>query len=483
MTMGVITQKRIALAAILVVVSFNTAQGLQVVNGKVEESAPRSLHVDEAVTDEDAEVDLHEEANTGRSATAVESEVYSEEKHDPFTIQEVDILRDTRRQINLPFLPQPKGKAQHCAFRDTSMVLVMFIAVILYSQNHERIAASVGLRLSHVCCIAYASLSVAIDISIKNAAQGYGGNFPFNPACAVIVVEVLKLLASVFLFIAYLARAKKNQEIIAMPTWADVRWLSVPAFIYAGNNMLVFQAIRATPMATFGVIRETMLIWNVILWSVTFKTTVSIPRCVAIFGIFLGCTINQVPVMLDSKFTWGVGWALLLAFTTALGAVANEYAMKQRACLDINLQNCILYSMCGSLTVIGLVTTDIQKVESFDAFFKGFVPECWQVIILQVITGLAVSRILKYVEAVTKTIVAALRGPGVIFVGALVFSSQLKWTEVMATFIVCASSYAYLSQGPLQEPPLVPSEKEPGNAQASVEANAKTPMEKLKNER
>ena len=43
-------------------------------------------------------------------------------------------------------------------------------------------------------------------------------------------------------------------------------------------------------------------------------------------------------------------WALLFAFMNAASAVANEYAMKKRAALDINIHNIILYSLCGSLS-------------------------------------------------------------------------------------------------------------------------------------
>lgn len=68
------------------------------------------------------------------------------------------------------------------------------------------------------------------------------------------------------------------------------------------------------------------------------------------------------------------------------------------------------------------------------------------------LTGLAVSRILKYVDAVTKTIVAALRGPGVIFFGAWIFHTHLRWSEVIATVVVCIACWIYLREGPLVKP-------------------------------
>eukprot|EP00401_Gymnodinium_catenatum_P015366 CAMPEP_0117557246 /NCGR_PEP_ID=MMETSP0784-20121206/52227_1 /TAXON_ID=39447 /ORGANISM="" /LENGTH=481 /DNA_ID=CAMNT_0005354549 /DNA_START=35 /DNA_END=1478 /DNA_ORIENTATION=- len=370
---------------------------------------------------------------------------------DPLTYSQADVMARVRVARPESWAADLSNFSRVRAYlvKDAVVVLAFVIAALLYSQTHDLVARVVGLKLSHVCCLSYASLSVAIDLSIKNAAEAYGGSFPFHPACAVIVVEGLKFAVSACL-LAWEARlAGRAGATWVHPRLSDVGWMAIPATIYAMNNLLVFQAIRATPISTFGVVRETMLFWNVMLWSLAFQRRVSCVRWIAIGGIFLGCTLNQASVALEAEFSWGVLWACLLAFTTALGAVANEFAMKQRAELDINLQNCILYSMCGSITLATLAVSDTKRVASFGAFFAGFVPECWLVIILQVITGLAISRILKYVEAVTKTIVAALRGPGVIFIGCLAFQTRLSFTEICATLLVCSSCFVYLRQGPL----------------------------------
>jgi len=333
------------------------------------------------------------------------------------------------------------------------LVFCIFCVIFAYSLKHEEVEEMTGLKLAHICCLTYAILSISIDLSIKNAAEAYGGHFPFHPACGVIVVEYAKCTVSLVLFALYVRKANAEGTEIAWPRKSDVGWLAVPAAIYAMNNLIVFKAIQSCPLSTFGVIRETMLVWNALIWCATFQQSISASRWLAIGGIFLGCSINQIPKMLNDDVSPGICWALLLAFCNAAGAVANEYAMKQRAAIDINLQNVILYTLCGSFVLIGLTISEPSHVQSASAFFHGFVPECWQVIILQVFTGLAVSRILKYVEAVTKTIVAAIRGPGVIFFGALIFKTSLGVSEILATLVVCASCWHYLRQGPLVKPP------------------------------
>ena len=120
-------------------------------------------------------------------------------------------------------------------------------------------------------------------------------------------------------------------------------------------------AVRVrVPEPVEGVIRETMLIWNALIWTGTFRQSISATRWLAIAGIFFGCSVNQIPKMRNDEFSFGTLWACLLALTNAAGAVANEFAMKQKAQLDINLQNAILYGLCGSFVLIGITILDRQ---------------------------------------------------------------------------------------------------------------------------
>jgi len=284
------------------------------------------------------------------------------------------------------------------------MVVVLACAAVIFaifSMYNEPIYNRTRVKVEHVCCAAYASLSISIDLSIKNAARVNGGKYPFNPACAVVTVEALKLIASVVLF-GFSARSslREGKEIV-LPGLMDVAWLMVPGFVYTCNNIIVFLAIGHCPLGAFGVIRETMLIWNALLWTVVFRAPIGRMRWFSILLLFLGCVVNQLPAFFRAEFTLGVLWAFLLAFSNAAGAVANEYAMKRKAAMDINLQNCILYFFCGSFGMLYLVIFALDDLRK--GFFTGFGPQCVQVVILQMLTGLAVSRILKYVDAVTKT--------------------------------------------------------------------------------
>jgi len=335
--------------------------------------------------------------------------------------------------------------------RAVVVVAAALVIFFVFNRWHEEIQMRTAIKVEHVCCAAYAALSIAIDLSIKNAANANGGKYAFNPACAVVTVEVLKLVVSAGLFASNARSTVKEGKELVLPGARDIAWLGVPGLVYTCNNMIVFKAIERCPLAAFGVIRETMLIWNALLWTSVFGAAINRLRWLSILIIFIGCIANQLPAFFRSEFSWGVLWAFLLAFSNAAGGVANEFAMKRKAAIDINLQNVILYFFCGSFGFLYIIFFSRETLQA--GFFHGFTPPCVQVVVLQVLTGLAVSRILKYVDAVTKTIVAALRGPGVIFFGALVFHTYLHVNEVIATLVVCIGCFIYLRQGPLAAPP------------------------------
>lgn len=346
----------------------------------------------------------------------------------------------------------PQMASHTLALKTFFTVMAAVVLVLMYRYTHETIAEYTGLQVEHMCCIAYVSLTVAIDLSIKHAAWKYGGSFPFDPACVVVVVEYMKGILSLLLFIAHVFQAVRSGEELTVPRRRDIMWMAVPALIYALCNLVVFQAIRTAPLPTFAVVRETSLVWSALLWMLVFQRRISAIHWLGIGGIVTGIGLAHVTVITGATDNpSGVLWTSLLALMNGAGSVANEYAMKRRASLDINLQNCLLYFMCGTFVLTGISVSRPHAVQGASAFLTGFGPECWQIVVLQVFAGLAMSRILKHIEAVTKALVSALRGPGIILIGALMFRTQLAANQAAAALVVCASCWLYLSQGPLDK--------------------------------
>jgi len=344
------------------------------------------------------------------------------------------------------------AKPHYVAFVVKALIIaaVALALFFLYQCSYKRIEGWTGIGITHVSCVVFMLLSVSTDLSTKSAAKRKGGHYAFDPAIAVVIVEACKLLISTLLFgISLLGRPKDDRPIV-LPDIKDVLVLAVPGLVYTCNNILVFEAIEKVPLATFAVIRETRLVWNALIWMMIFKVPIGVLRWMAIAGVIVGCSANQVPSAIRSGFTWGVMYAFLLAFLNASGGVCCEYAMKMKASMDINLQNAIIYASCSGLALMYLAVFRSGAFESPATFFHGFEPECLQIIVLQVITGLTVSRILKHVESITKSMVAALCSPLICFLGSAALHVPLRWNEILASFVVLMSCLFFFRLGPLQ---------------------------------
>lgn len=350
-------------------------------------------------------------------------------------------------------MKEPRPRSHWIAFGVTAGGILAISLVLLAAYNAwaDSIRRRTGITLTHVCCLAFMLLSISIDISMKSAAKAGGhGQYNFDPAVAVLIVELFKLVFSVGLVAASeLPRLRKGEK-VELPGLEDCFWLAVPGAVYTATNIIAYQAIENIPLATFSVLRETRLFWNAFLWVLIFQLSLTRTRWLGVSGIFFGCTISQVPAMLKSEFSPEVAWVLVLAFLTATGGVMTEYAMKQRAAIDLNLQGCIMYAASSFFTLVFLVAARRHLFVGAAVFFQGFEPECMQIIALQVLQGLTVSRILKHVESVTKSIISSLCSPLLTFIGSAVMKYQLRLHEVIAALVVLCSCCLYLKEGPLK---------------------------------
>lgn len=326
-----------------------------------------------------------------------------------------------------------------------TLALVLYL---LYNALHETLAERVGLQARHLCCVVFVVAFVATDISIKQASVANGGHYTFQPGVAVTIVELCKLLTSAGL-LAMKRKQKAGSDSGELPTLGGVALLMTPAVFYTFDSILAYYAMAGVPLATVGVVRQTRLVWSALIWMVIFRTPISCTRWIAIVGIIIACVLSQVPAMLSSEYTSKVWLVVLLAFMSSASIVFHEYVIKSQAGVDLNLQNVILYASGVACALVYLAIVKISVFSSPAAFFEGVTPECLQVIVLQVFLGLTISRILKYVESVTKGIMSSLSSIVTIFVGSALLHTHLKAAEILAAAVASAFCLLYLSQGPL----------------------------------
>jgi len=312
-----------------------------------------------------------------------------------------------------------------------------------------------ALSLSAVVIVFYVAISVCIDLTISMQTQkGSAESYAFNPACAVVLTEAIKFCLSCVLYAAAAVNTKSDgSEAITVTSawkWEDATWLSLPAMLYAANNMLVFKAIGMNDVASFGVFRDTVILWTASIRWMVYRTPLGNIRLFGMFVIVVGLVLNRISTLFAGHF-WSVAilWVVFMTLTNASGAVANEYALKKNYNLDINVQNAMLYAFCAGFAVLYLLVDDPGTLLKGN-FFKGFTRYTLLLIALQSFAGLLVSRLLKYADAVTKNVASCLRGPTLVLVAPYFVSSPNSSAVIVYALIVASGAFIFLSQGPLK---------------------------------
>merc|ERR1719247_1113409 len=298
----------------------------------------------------------------------------------------------------------------------------------------------------------YILFSVAIDVLIM--AQKTAGNdnaYEFSPLCAIILTEFAKLLISLAI---YLARESSNGQ----GEWfkglkiSDASWMALPAAFFTFNNALVFIAIGNTTSGTFGPFRDTVLIWTAGFWCLAYQLPLGSIRIAAFAIICLGLFMNRfAESSVGEPSKWAFLSVVLMTLCNASGTVSNEMALKRNSELDINIQNMLLYAMCLLLSTLILAISDPSRLASVANFFEGFTLQTVVLVSLQASAGLLISRLLKYADAVYKSVGSCLRGPALVVIAPIFVQREFPTSAATlgSALLVAGGSFVYLSQGPL----------------------------------
>lgn len=349
--------------------------------------------------------------------------------------------------------PQRTAKAKYiCA------ALVFFTAVTAFVCARW-LMPLVASHMVSVCGMAlYVVVSVTIDLLImvqKNTDHRY----KFNPLCAIILTELTKVVFSVA---AHLAKGPSHGPCLG-PRLSDACWMCLPAACYTLNNVLVFVSMAMNGSATFGIFRDTVVLWTAACWYLAYKVPLKSIRILGIVILCVGLCINRFTAVSDAAGSkWAFLSVVLMTLCNALGAVTNELALKRNAELDINVQNMMLYMLCATTSMFVLTLSDPVRLSSVHSFFEGFTRHTVLMVALQASAGLLISRLLKYADAVYKSVGSCLRGPVLVVIAPL-FLHQMpnSAATLVSAFVVACGSFVYLSQGPL-------------SASASQDSEAKT---------
>ena len=217
----------------------------------------------------------------------------------------------------------------------------------------------------------------------------------------------------------------------------------VPAIMYFVLNVLFYVVISGTTIAAYAITLEMQIVVVAIFWLAVFGRQISTVRIFACVGVAAGFVIfhwNRVVGLANDK---GIYFALAMTFWTASCTVASECVFKRDMNLNINIQNTILYGygvLLGSGLMFIYVAVEGWESVQLDGLFTA---EVLALLSVRAMHGLSVSRVLKYMDSITKTIGSGLTGPLSIALGPFILPEPVSTSTVVAASITFVASFVY----------------------------------------
>ena len=248
---------------------------------------------------------------------------------------------------------------------------------------------------------------------------------------------------------------------------------AVPALCYAAKNNLVFVALtEMSPVAyaVFGNLKIPVTLFLSILVA-RFATAKSAKgsggigfaaggsgdlRIVSILLLGLGMAVTQLPpagTSVDDEDAASIritplGFLTMLAIAAASagGSLATEWLMKGDAravSASIHVQNGQLYTWGVALNIGAILATSSLDALSPSSLLSGYNVWTWAVIANNVISGYAVSAILKWANSVVKLFVFATSLFLTTALSASLFGTTITLPFILGASIIISSLYLY----------------------------------------
>lgn len=279
--------------------------------------------------------------------------------------------------------------------------------------------------LAVVALSVYFVLLMSFDLLTKyesEQGQGLSDGLRTSPLLIVLMVESGKLmLSAVSEGHRQWQHAQEGPLKVPETSWADIREVVLRllpvAALYSANNVLNLFVLSQMRLDAYVVWRNTAIFFNAIVWVWVFNRPLSSNKWMAVLLCTVGCSLNCLDseTLTFSAMDPVTGLVVLTAFLSASAGVINERAIKSEAASKLSLDtvNALLYAQTVSFLFVSCIVLAVRH-RAFDAaalraIFGEVTWGALAIICVQIALGLSVSRVLKYADSVSKTVVACLR--------------------------------------------------------------------------
>lgn len=324
----------------------------------------------------------------------------------------------------------PTEHWQNCTVLCITVLLLIFATLF--------VSKRAGGQWNNVYMAAYLIFGVAEYLLARSISIEHSG-LPFYAAVGVVAIDAIKLLVTLGL-----VSWSGSWQCFSKVTSADAAKLCVPVLMYFGLNTLFYIVISTVVLATYAITFELQIIVVAVLGWVVFGRMLSPLQAIACVGVCAGAALHHMGEHKEGASIRGFLFPAGMAVWAATSTIVCEYVFKAGIHLDINAQNTCMYAFS---IVLGVLVSCVMKWYLGLPWMELFVglhhPSVIALLALRALFGIACSRILKYMDSLSKTIGSALCAPLALGLAPLAVQEHVTTMTLGAIIITYIASLVY----------------------------------------
>ncbi|KAL3313299.1 hypothetical protein Ciccas_008101 [Cichlidogyrus casuarinus] len=231
---------------------------------------------------------------------------------------------------------------------------------------------------------------------------------------------------------------------------------SVSAMLYTLSNNLGYHILKYMDPVSYQVLSNFKIFTTAVLFRIILRKPLTRTQWIALILLMtssmldgasgkIGSSGDEANTMTASymHITY-FGIFLMIVYTTTSGftAIYTEYIYKKMPEMDINLQNCLLYTFGILINGFLLVTSCLSEHKPLN-LFKGFSVYTWIIVLTQSLVGISFGYVLKYASNITRLFIIGCSMVFTTLMAMLIWSMPINPLFLLTVSLIMLSLYLY----------------------------------------
>lgn len=234
----------------------------------------------------------------------------------------------------------------------------------------------------------------------------------YNFLCPIIVISVMKTFFSLLLHVYEDGCHVSHVFQTCRAQYGVVLKYGLQSSLWGIYDVLTFMNLKSVEPSTYAVLMQFRLVVTAVLWETCFQKSMNITKRISILLITIACLLKQA----HNSSSISGQWSTLLMISGqilagCLATVTNEMLLKKETQVSMNVQNIVQYIWtiiwaifigvsCLPMNIEGLALNPLNIQEWGKMMDVRMLPS----IIVLSLNGLIVSRVLRYLSSLWKSI-------------------------------------------------------------------------------